>query len=80
MTALAMYGFDMLALPEPANMPFMLGLGMYGLRKEGVGTMEEWDEADATSDADATRRGWMALPGDRGMRATIICQFVLMIG
>lgn len=58
MTALAMYGLDILALPEPANKPFMLGRGMYGRRKEGVGAMDEREEADATSDAaDVTRRG-----------------------
>jgi hypothetical protein len=57
MTALAMYGLDILAFPEPANIPFMLGLGMYGRRKEGVGAMEERAEADATRDADATSRG-----------------------
>jgi len=36
----------------------MLGRGMYGRRKEGVGAMDEREEADATSDAaDVTRRG-----------------------
>lgn len=64
-----MNGLDMPAFPEPAKIPFMFPLGVYGRRWGGHGAIEDDDDADAER---ATRLGFRAWPPKvRGLSATM---------